>query len=86
MPTKRALSLSGGTVKSLCASVFPNTYYIGMSNLALHILYTTLNSHSDIVCERCFFNKEQLRSFESGKPLTSFDLVFITLSFELDFV
>lgn len=67
--------------------VFPNTYYIGMSNLALHILYTTLNSHSDIVCERCFFDeKEQLRSFESGKPLTSFDLVFITLSFELDFV
>ena len=67
--------------------VFPNTYYIGMSNLALHILYTTLNSHSDIVCSAVFLMKKNSCVLsESGKPLTSFDLVFITLSFELDFV
>ena len=67
--------------------VFPNSYYIGMSNLALHILYKTLNSDPDIVCERCFFDeKDELRSLESGKPLASFDLIFVTLSFELDFV
>ena len=67
--------------------VFPNSYYIGMSNLALHILYKTLNSDPDIVCERCFFDeKEEPRSLESGKSLSSFEVIFITLSFELDFI
>ena len=67
--------------------VFPNGYYIGMSNLALHILYTTLNSDPDIVCERCFYEENEVpRSLESGKPLTSFDIIFITLSFELDYI
>ena len=71
---------------SVCL-VFPNSYSIGMSNLAVHILYTTLNSYPDIVCERCFFedNKDP-RSLESGKPLESFEIIFITLSFELDYV
>ncbi|MGD9578267.1 MAG: radical SAM protein [Syntrophorhabdus sp.] len=67
--------------------VFPNSYYIGMSNLALHILYATLNSDPNIVCERCFFSEgEEPRSLESGKPLASFEIIFITLSFELDYI
>jgi radical SAM superfamily enzyme YgiQ (UPF0313 family) len=67
--------------------VFPNSYYIGMSNLALHILYTTLNCDPNIVCERCFFEENEVpRSLESGKPLASFEIVFITLSFELDYI
>ncbi len=58
-----------------------------MSNLALHILYATLNSDPNIVCERCFFSEgEEPRSLESGKPLASFDIIFITLSFELDYI
>jgi radical SAM superfamily enzyme YgiQ (UPF0313 family) len=67
--------------------VFPNSYYIGMSNLALHILYATLNSDPDIVCERCFYEEnEEPRSVESGKQLASFECIFISLSFELDFI
>jgi radical SAM superfamily enzyme YgiQ (UPF0313 family) len=67
--------------------VFPNSYYIGMSNLAVHILYAALNSDPDIVCERCFYEEnEEPRSIESGKPLPSFECIFISLSFELDFV
>ena len=67
--------------------VYPNSYYIGMSNLALHILYTTLNSDPDIVCERCFFDETaEIRSVESGRPLASFALIFVSLSFELDYV
>lgn len=66
--------------------VYPNRYYIGMSNLALHILYALLNSNPDIVCERCFFDEgAEIRSVESGRPLASFALVFISLSFELDY-
>ncbi len=66
--------------------VYPNDYYIGMSNVALHMLYATLNSYPDIVCERCFFDEAaEIRSVESGRPLTAFALVFFSLSFELDY-
>jgi radical SAM superfamily enzyme YgiQ (UPF0313 family) len=94
VPSSRGyLTLEKGAIikkwhnKTPVCIVFPNSYYIGMSNLALHILYTTLNSDFEIVCERCFFEeKEELRSLESGKSLASFDILFITLSFELDYI
>lgn len=67
--------------------VFPNTYYIGMSNLAVHILYKTLNSYDDVVCERCFLEEnDECISIESGRPLKSFACVFFTVSFEMDFI
>jgi len=67
--------------------VFPNSYYVGMSNLAIHILYRTLNDMPDVVCERCFMDghKKPL-SLESGKPLSSFEIIFFSISFELDYV
>jgi radical SAM superfamily enzyme YgiQ (UPF0313 family) len=67
--------------------VFPNTYYIGMSNLAAHILYKTLNSYDDVVCERCFLEENgECISIESGRPLKSFEWIFFTISFEMDFI
>jgi len=67
--------------------VFPNSYYVGMSNLAVHLLYKTLNDIPEVVCERVFFeNVLPLFSIESKKPLKSFELLFFTLSFELDYV
>ena len=67
--------------------VFPNSYYVGMSNLALHLLYKTLNDIPEVVCERVFFEKDlSPLSMESKRPLKSFELVFFTLSFELDYV
>jgi len=67
--------------------VFPNTYYIGMSNLATHMLYKTLNEIPDIVCERCFFEEgSSPMSLESRRPLSSFELIFFTISYELDFI
>jgi len=67
--------------------VFPNTYYIGMSNLAAHILYKTLNNYDDVVCERCFLEDNgECISIESGRPLKSFECVFFTISFEMDFI
>ncbi|HEX2965708.1 MAG TPA: hypothetical protein VHO84_07975 [Syntrophorhabdaceae bacterium] len=66
------------------AVVFPNSYYIGMSNLAVHMLYKELNRMDDVVCERFFL--DSMNSLESGRPLTSFELAFFTLSFELDYV
>lgn len=67
--------------------VYPNSYYIGMSNLATHILYRTLNSIPEIVCERCFLEGDgEIRSIESGRPLGAFECIFFSLSFELDFI
>ena len=67
--------------------VFPNTYYIGMSNLAVHILYKMLNSYDDILCERCFLGENnECISIESGRPLKSFKCIFFSLSFEMDFI
>ncbi|HAR96734.1 MAG TPA: hypothetical protein DCR97_12355 [Deltaproteobacteria bacterium] len=65
---------------------YPNTYYVGMSNLAVHLLYSTLNGMSDVVCERIFLEPgKPPRSVESGHPLKSFELVFFTFSFEMDY-
>ncbi len=68
------------------AVVFPNSYHVGMSNLALHILYRTLNERDDVVCERFFYEEGMpLASVESSRSLSSFEIVFFTLSFELDY-
>ena len=78
------------------AFCFPDIYDIGMSNLALHILYNVLNLRDDTWCERCFAPwtdmEEKMRaegiplfSIESRTPIKSFDLVGFTLQYELSF-
>ena len=78
------------------AFCFPDTYEIGMSNLALRILYDLINKRTDTWCERCFAPwtdmEEQMRSLglplfsiESKTPLSEFDLVGFTLQYELSF-
>ena len=66
--------------------VFPNTYYVGMSNLAVHMLYRTINERPDMVCERVLLDGPgKPLSVESGRPLGAFEIVFFTLSFEMDY-
>ena len=36
------------------AIVYPNSYYIGMSNLALQSVYSLFNAYPEFVCERAF--------------------------------
>ncbi len=89
---KEILSQERGTVLKkwtnrvpVCVA-FPNTYHVGMSNLALHLLYGTLNSRPDVVCERVFLDENgPSLSLESGRPLSAFELIFFTLSFEMDY-
>ena len=38
------------------AMVYPNSYYIGMSNLAVQTVYSLLNAYPDFVCERAFYD------------------------------
>ncbi len=73
------------------ALTMPNTYYVGMSSLALQLLYRTFNREDDVVCERIFWEKgaEQARkpllSLETGRQAAEFDLWAFTISWEMDY-
>jgi radical SAM superfamily enzyme YgiQ (UPF0313 family) len=73
---------------------YPDLYEIGMSNLGLRILYEVLNDRPDRLAERCFapdvdFEAELraagvgLWSLETRRPLREFDVVGLSLGFEL---
>ena len=76
--------------------VFPDAYEIGMSHVGLKILYDILNRLPGVVCERCFApaidleaelrrEKIPLFSLESKRPLSEFDLVGFSLTYELTY-
>lgn len=76
------------------AVCFPDTYEIGMSNMAVKIIYEILNNEPNILAERVFlpypdaadFFKEKeisLYSLESKTPVKEFDFLLITVSSEL---
>jgi radical SAM superfamily enzyme YgiQ (UPF0313 family) len=67
------------------ALVYPNSYYLGMSNLGLQALYRWLNGYEDIVGERVFWEGEDPLSLESQRPLADFAAVVFSISYELDY-
>lgn len=87
---RRRLAREQGTVikdwggRLPIAFVYPNTYYIGMSNLGLHAIYRLLNGYENVVCERAF-GERQVLSIESQRPLSDFAVLAFSLSYELDY-
>lgn len=69
------------------AVIFPNTYRLGMSNLGFQLVFSILNQHPDIVCER-FFQSEgpPPLSVESNRLLQDFPVLLFSISFEHDFL
>ena len=78
------------------ALAYPNSYFVGMSNLGLHILYGILNQRPDTVCERFFLpdgrelneyrrTRTPLLSMETQSSLSDFDVVGFAVSFEMDY-
>ena len=78
------------------AIVYPNTYFVGMSNLGLHIIYEEINLHPASVCERIFLpekkeldaydkTKTPLMSVETQRPMHQFDVVAFDVTFEMDY-
>ena len=78
------------------ALAFPNTYFVGMSNLGFQTIYRLFNDQPDIVCERVFLPpKQELRSLiesgtrilslESQTPIHDFDVFAFSVSFEWDY-
>lgn len=78
------------------AFLFPDTYEVGMSHLGMRILYHIINQREDTWCERVFtpwvdmsaeMRKHDipLFSLESRTPIRDFDLLGITLQYEMSF-
>ena len=78
------------------ALAYPDLYEIGMSNMALPILYELLNSQSGVLAERVYAPwldmEAELRArdiplstLESGHPLGDFDIVGFSLGYELTY-
>ena len=71
------------------AVVYPNSYYIGMSNLALQTLYSMLNAYPDFVAERAFYDPPgpggshpaPVVAIESQRSLAEFAVLSFTLSY-----
>ena len=78
------------------ALAFPNTYFVGMSNLGFQTVYKLFNAEEAIVCERVFLPPKtelaaQLASgaplvtLESQTPVGEFDIFAFSVSFEWDY-
>jgi radical SAM superfamily enzyme YgiQ (UPF0313 family) len=78
------------------ALAFPNTYWVGMSNLGFQTIYRLLNAENDVVCERFFLPPKQelseliatrtpLVTLESQTAVADFDVVAFSVSFEWDY-
>jgi radical SAM family uncharacterized protein/radical SAM-linked protein len=76
------------------ALAFPDTYEVGMSNLGFRLLYHLLNDQPGIACERVFLPWPDLEgmlrerhmplfTLESRAPVRDFDVLGLTLQFEL---
>jgi radical SAM superfamily enzyme YgiQ (UPF0313 family) len=79
------------------ALVYPNLYYVGMSNLGFQCVFELLNAQPDVICERAFLpddvHTEELErtgsplvSLDSGTPLRDFDMLAFSVSFENDYL
>jgi radical SAM superfamily enzyme YgiQ (UPF0313 family) len=78
------------------ALAFPNTYFVGMSNLGFQTVYKLFNAEADIVCERVFLPPKSeladqiasgtpLLTLESQTPVADFDVFAFSVSFEWDY-
>jgi len=90
------LEAKGTTSYVRFAFCFPDIYEIGMSNLALQILYHVLNESPFVACERAFSpwkdmdailreKNVTLYSMETKTPLCDFDVLGFSLGYEMCF-
>lgn len=78
------------------ALLFPDLYEVGMSHLGLGLLYGILNREDHIWAERAYApapdleanlrsRRQPLASLESATPLSAFDLLGVSLQYELGY-
>jgi radical SAM superfamily enzyme YgiQ (UPF0313 family) len=80
-----------GKAKVEIALIYPNRYHVGMSNLGFQTVYALLNDVDDVRCERAFLPesigdaKADVKTIESGRRISVFDILAFSVSFENDF-
>ncbi len=71
----------------------PTRYFVGMSSLGFQAVLAMLNRFPDVSCERTFLpddpgeyrrTKTPLFTYESLSPVSSFDMVAISIAYELE--
>ena len=84
------------SVRGRVGFCFPDVYTIGMSNYGMLVLYSIINQHPDMACERVFCpfpdmekvlreHHLPLYSLETFTPLWAFDVLGFTLQYELGY-
>jgi len=79
------------------ALAFPNEYRVAMASLGYQLVYKMLNDLPNASCERVFLpdsadlkehirTKTELFTLESLSPLSEFDVVGFSISFEMDYL
>lgn len=78
------------------ALVYPHSYEIGMSNLGFLKVYSLLNAHDGVVCERAFVEpagrsrasvgNTPIVTIESQTPIEEFDVIAFSITFEADLI
>jgi len=69
------------------ALVYPNNYFVGMSNLGYQVIYYLINQRDDAFCERIFYQEGgKTLSLETQRELSNFPLIGFSISYELDFL
>lgn len=77
--------------------IYPNTYFVGMSNLGFQAVYRHINSHPNFTCERAFLPEQdeelyykngpkKLSSLENYRPLSEFNIIAFSISYEIDYL
>ena len=98
---KQWLADESGTVtkdwggKIAIALVYPNRYFVGMSNLGFQTVYHRFNRLANVVCERLFLPEPEdiagissgpgPLSVESQRPMADFNIIAFSLAFENDY-
>jgi len=86
-----------GQARIRFALAYPNTYYIGMSNLGMQTMYRVINQRPDTVCERVFLPDTAARTaytkgntplftLESQRPVNNADIIGFSMSYENDYL
>lgn len=71
------------------AICYPEPYRVGMSCLAIHTIYSMLNSLNEVACERAFLKSAApngMATIESNVQLKRMDVVGFSLQYETDYV
>jgi len=87
---------SPGSDISVCV-IYPNYYRLGMANLGFQAIFHIFESDPSVAADRAFLpdaderenfrsGSERLVSFERGRPLSDFDILAFSISFETDYL